>query len=146
MTDRTDRRAGILERLGDTRWTLIVRAQGSCPDARKALGELIRRYEGFVTMLICLYRYPPDLSAEELKQEFFTRMLAYGDVTKLDPRLGSFRGFLRVSVRNFLANEWQKWYAVRNGRCRTDPTAFDLMHGASAESICNAAFALSTLG
>ncbi len=130
---------------GRTRWTLIVRAQGAGPEARNALGELIRRYENFIVMLIRCFRHPPDVSAEELKQEYLRRVLERGDFRKLNSDLGSFRGFLRVSIRRFLANEWKRWKTAKAGRMGTDYGDFDLLHATSADLVLEAAFAMDTL-
>jgi RNA polymerase sigma factor (sigma-70 family) len=104
-----------------TRWTLIARAQGSGAERRAALGELIVHYQALVLWLIQHYGHPPDLSAEELKQEFLEGVLRRNDIAKLDPERGSFRGWLRVAVRRFLLNEWDKWHAARAGRKDSAP-------------------------
>lgn len=99
-----------------TSWTLIVRAQGTGTETRAALGELIGHYEKLVIWLIRQYGYPPDLSVEELKQEFLEGVLRRNDIAKLDRARGSFRGWLKVAVQRFLMNEWDKWRAARAGR------------------------------
>lgn len=104
-----------------TRWTLIVRAQGSGTDTRAALGELIRHYEKLVVWLIRRHGHPPDQSAEELKQEFLEGVLRRNDIAKLDRARGSFRGWLNLAVQRFLLNEWDKWRAARAGRKDSAP-------------------------
>lgn len=104
-----------------TRWTLIVRAQGSGPETRAALGELIGHYETLVLWLIREHGHPPDMSAEELKQEFLEGILRRNDIAKLDRARGSFRGWLHLAVRRFLLNEWDKWRAARAGRKDSAP-------------------------
>jgi len=106
-----------------TRWTLIVRAQGSGADTRAALGELIGHYEKLVVWLIRRHGHPPDLSAEELKQEFLEGVLRRNDIAKLDRARGSFRGWLNLAVQRFLHNEWDKWRAARAGRKDSAPLA-----------------------
>src|SRR5262245_51982913 len=100
---------------GATRWTLIVRAQGAGTEARAALGELIRSYEGFIVWLIRHYGHPPDVSVDDLKQEFLAGLLRRDDIAKLDRHRGSFRGWLTTCVRTFLANEWKKWKTTSSG-------------------------------
>lgn len=112
-----------------TRWSLILRAQGAGPDRRVALGELLSFYEGFVLSLLRRYRHPPDLTPDELKQEFFTSMLDNDDVDKLERERGSFRGWLNVAVRRFVANEWSKWHAAKSGRRITVLTTPDVVDG-----------------
>lgn len=104
-----------------TRWTLIVRAQGGGADTRAALGELIGHYEKLVVWLIRHHGHPPDLSAEELKQEFLEGVLRRNDIAKLDRARGSFRGWLNLAVQRFLLNEWDKWRAARAGRKDSAP-------------------------
>lgn len=99
-----------------TRWSLIVRAQGSGAETRAALGELMSHYEGFVVWLIRHHRHPPDTTPEELKQEFLEGVLRRNDIAKLDRERGSFRGWLGLAVRRFLMNEWEKWRAASAGR------------------------------
>ena len=109
-----------------TRWSLIVRAQGSGPDTRRALGELLSSYEKFVVWLIRHYKHPPDTNPEELKQEFIEDVLRRNDIAKLDRARGSFRGWLGLAVRRFLMNEWDKWKASSAGRQGTIPLGLDL--------------------
>jgi len=104
-----------------TRWTLIVRAQGDGADTRAALGELIGHYEKLVVWLIRHHGHPPDLSAEELKQEFLEGVLRRNDIAKLDRERGSFRAWLKLAVQRFLSNEWDKWRAARAGRKDSEP-------------------------
>ena len=104
-----------------TRWTLIVRAQGTGAETRAALGELIGHYEKLVVWLIRQQGHPPDLSAEELKQEFLEGLLRRNDIAKLDRERGSFRGWLKLAVQRFLLNEWDKWRAARAGRKDSAP-------------------------
>jgi hypothetical protein len=106
-----------------TRWTLIVRAQGTGADTRAALGELIGHYEKLVVWLIRQQGHPPDMSAEELKQEFLEGVLRRNDIAKLDRERGSFRGWLKLAVQRFLLNEWDKWRAARAGRKDSAPLA-----------------------
>jgi DNA-directed RNA polymerase specialized sigma24 family protein len=125
-----------------TRWTLIVRAQGSGAEMRAALGELIAHYQQFVLWLIRRHGHPPDVSAEELKQEFLEGMLRHDDIAKLDRARGSFRGWLNAAVRNFLANQWAKWRAARAGRQGTEPLTFELLEAsAPVDDLCTREFA-----
>ena len=102
-----------------TRWTLIVRAQGTGAERRAALGELIAHYEKLVVWLIRRRGHPPDVTAEELKQEFLEGVLRRNDIAKLDRGRGSFRAWLSLAVQRFLLNEWDKWHAARAGRAHS---------------------------
>jgi len=129
-----------------TRWTLIVRAQGSGPEARAALGELLHRCEQFVVWLIRHYRHPPDTTPEDLKQEFLAGVLRRNDIGKLDPARGSFRSWLGRAVRSFLYNEWDKWHAAAAGRGQTAAALFEAFNRSTPEDeACLRAFAEHTL-
>jgi DNA-directed RNA polymerase specialized sigma24 family protein len=99
-----------------TRWSLIVRAQGTGVERRAALGELLQYYEGFVLALLRSHHRPPDVTPEELKQDFLEAMLRNDDVNKLNRERGSFRAWLTVAVQRFLSKEWAKWHARKGGR------------------------------
>jgi DNA-directed RNA polymerase specialized sigma24 family protein len=128
-----------------TQWTLILRAQGSGVEARAALGDLLRRYEGFIVRVIRKRGHPPDLTPDDLKQEFLTGVLRRADIAKLDRTRGSFRAWLSQSVRHFLCNEWEKWKTLSGGKPITDVTSFDAMHSWTPEDDCTVAFTVDTL-
>lgn len=125
-----------------TRWSLIVRAQGSGADVRVALGELIGHYEKFVVFLIRRHGHPPDTTAEELKQEFLEGVLRRNDIAKLDRERGSFRAWLSLAVRRFLLNEWDKWHAARAGRRGTSLVNVELSElSVWTDDVCTREFA-----
>jgi len=106
-------------------WSVIVRAQGRGPQARAAMGALIGRHERTVLTLIRQRGLPPDQTADDLKQAFFARMLEHNDVDRLDPARGHFRGWLKTAVRNFLCNDWERWYR-KEGKLRGPLTDDDI--------------------
>ena len=53
--------------------------------------------------------------AEDLTQAFFARLLEEASLKVADRHRGRFRSFLLASVRNFLANEWDRGQAVKRG-------------------------------
>jgi RNA polymerase sigma-70 factor (ECF subfamily) len=127
-----------------TRWSLIVRAQGSGAEKRVALQELIGNYDGFVIWLIRRRGHPPDVTAEELKQDFLEGVVRRDDIAKLNRERGSFRGWLTNAVRRFLCNEWDKWHAARGGRKNTE--VFELeptqqQEGSIEDELCSRQFA-----
>lgn len=125
-----------------TRWSLIVRAQGSGADVRVALGELMGHYERFVVWLIRHYGHPPDTTAEELKQDFLEGILRRNDIAKLDRGRGSFRAWLGLAVRRFLMNEWDKWRAVSAGRKGTSHVVLEPSElSVPADDVCMREFA-----
>ena len=129
-----------------TRWSLILRAQGSGADVRVALGELLNHYERFVVWLIKHYGHPPDASVEELKQEFLEGILRRNDIAKLDRERGSFRSWLSLAVRRFLMNEWDKWRAASAGRKGTAHVEFEAIGlSVPADEVCVREFASHVL-
>jgi RNA polymerase sigma-70 factor (ECF subfamily) len=56
---------------------------------------------------------PPQ--AEDLVQGFFTRLLEKDVLATVDRSKGKFRSFLLASLKNFLANEWDKSQAQKRG-------------------------------
>jgi len=120
-----------------TRWSLILRAQGTGDEARAALEQLLRDYLGFVVFLVRVNRYPPDATAEDFAQEFVLGVLRRNDIAKLDPRRGSFRAWLRRAVRNFLHNEWDRWHR----RPHFDSKLYEAFHSSTPEDmVCDRAF------
>jgi RNA polymerase sigma-70 factor (ECF subfamily) len=53
--------------------------------------------------------------AQDLTQGFFARLLEKRALEAVDPARGRFRSFLLASLRNFLANEWDKSTARKRG-------------------------------
>jgi len=53
--------------------------------------------------------------AQDLTQEFFTRLLARNDWLALHPDAGRFRAFLLAAMNHFLAKEWRRSAALKRG-------------------------------
>jgi len=110
-----------------------------------ALGELIGRYQASVVALIRRLGHPPNQTPEELKQEFFTRVLQTAAISKLSAERGHFRGWLRTAVRFFLCNQWDKWNTMGGGHRVTESLDTDAGHGDNPEHLYLMAFARDTL-
>lgn len=120
-----------------TSWTLIIRAQGTDADARAALGELVHRYQNFILWFIRRFGYPPDVTPEELLQEYFVGILQREDLSRLSAERGSFRGWLSASLRNFLLKQREAY----RRRARVELGMFDAAGTqAPQEEACTAAF------
>lgn len=128
-----------------TRWSLIVRSQGTGLEARTALNELIRRYDQTVLALIRHRGHPPHQTPEDLKQEFFTRVLGRNDLARLDQTRGHFRGWLRTAVERFLRNEWDHWFTTSAGFGVTQSLCVDRAHALTPERQYLSAYAWDTL-
>jgi RNA polymerase sigma-70 factor (ECF subfamily) len=98
-----------------TRWSVVLAAgQISTAASREALATLCRIY------WYPLYAYarrqgsrPED--AQDLTQEFFTRMLERDYLRIADPERGKFRSFLLTAFKHFLAKERDRARALKRG-------------------------------
>jgi RNA polymerase sigma-70 factor (ECF subfamily) len=54
-------------------------------------------------------------AAQDLTQEFFSRLLAGNGLESVDRSKGKFRSFLLASMKNLLANEWHRSQAKKRG-------------------------------
>lgn len=86
-----------------TVWATVLQAAHSDGERyRASLEDLIRVYWGPVYSYVkALVRQTRD-DAEDITQSFFTRLLERHDLERLDPALGSFRGYLKRAVRNYV--------------------------------------------
>jgi RNA polymerase sigma factor (sigma-70 family) len=98
-----------------TRWSLVLAvARKDAPESAAALEALCRAY------WYPLYAYvrrrgqsPHD--AQDLTQEFFSRLLAKRWLDSADREKGKLRTFLIVALKNFMSNEWRRASAQRRG-------------------------------
>lgn len=97
-----------------THWSLVVRARGSGPAPREALGELIRTY--WYPVYAYFRRKTGDPTrAEDLTQGLFTHLLDGEALANLDPGRGRFRSFLVACCENFLLNDTARAAAGKRG-------------------------------
>lgn len=98
-----------------TQWSLVLMAPRSdSPQARQAMETLCRTYWPPIYWFVRRRGYTPD-NARDLTQAFFTHLLEKESLGQVDPAKGKFRSFLLASVKNFLANEWDKANAQKRG-------------------------------
>ena len=123
--DTESPRAGMFAK---TRWSLVLAAARNPTDtfSREALARLCESYWG------PLYRFARRVGktsheAEDLTQAFFARLLRKNSLSAANPARGTFRSFLVRSLRNFMANEWQKDRAQKR-----DPGCLKLSSNAAA--------------
>ena len=98
-----------------TRWTVVLSAgDPSSPQAATALETLCRAYwcPLYAYVRRCGYS-PPD--AQDLTQEFFTRLLEHNWIACADRHKGRFRSFLLMAMKRFLAKEWDKVKTLKRG-------------------------------
>ncbi len=89
---------------GPTRWSLVIEAQGTSPEARIALAELCEAYYEPVFRFLRREGRDED-AARELAQEFFSRVLGRGGFGTPDPARGRFRSYLLGAVKHFLSDQ-----------------------------------------
>lgn len=86
----------------ETRWSQLLELRDpSHPRYAEHLEKLAKQYWNPV------FHYAQALSradAEDLTQQFFTMLLARRDLEKISPERGSFRGFLKTALRNFVVS------------------------------------------
>lgn len=81
---------------------------------RLALEELLRAYWRPVYTFV-RRRGHASHDAQDLTQEFFSRLLATDGLKRVDPDRGRFRSFLLSALKHFLANEWDKARTLKRG-------------------------------
>jgi RNA polymerase sigma-70 factor (ECF subfamily) len=101
-----------------TLWTLVLRAgePNADPQApREALGALIERYWKPVYWYIRLACGRDPATSMDLTQAFFMSVLQSDFLSRADAERGRFRNYLKIGVRNFVADQRRIETAVRHG-------------------------------
>jgi RNA polymerase sigma factor (sigma-70 family) len=106
-----------------TSWSLVLDAASNSSEAREALEALCQIYWKPVYAFIRRKGHDPD-KAQDLTQEYFARLIEKNYLEHADRTRGRFRSFLLVSVRNFLANQWDRERARKRGGDRR-PVSID---------------------
>jgi len=103
-----------------THWSVVLLADhSSSPAASGALEKLCRSYWYPVYAFVRRRGSSPH-DAQDLTQEFFSRLLKRNSFADADPAKGRFRSFLVGALKHFLADEWDKARAEkRGGHCET---------------------------
>lgn len=98
-----------------TRWSIVLSARDhQSPQSTQALETLCKNYWYPLYAFVRRQGHKPH-DAEDLTQAFFTRLLERNSLVSVDPSKGKFRSFLLASLKNFLANEWDKNNAQKRG-------------------------------
>jgi DNA-directed RNA polymerase specialized sigma24 family protein len=98
-----------------THWSVVLAAgQTESPLATEALEKLCRTYWYPLYAHVRRRGYGPE-DAQDLPQEFFTRLLAKHWLSMADARRGRFRTFLLGALDHFLANEWKRARREKRG-------------------------------
>ena len=98
-----------------THWSIVAQsALTDVPEAENALAKLCETYWPPIYSFIRRRGYPP-ADAQDLTQSFFAYFLRTKAYAHVDPVHGKFRSFLLASVKNFLANDWDREQALKRG-------------------------------
>ena len=102
-----------------THWSVILAAGDSAAALHEpALSTLCRTY--WFPLYAYLRRRGYDShQAEDYTQGFFAGILERKGLRKADPKCGKFRSFLLASLKNFLADEWDRSHARKRGGEKT---------------------------
>lgn len=141
-------------RFPTTRWTLVVAA--SAPDRKEARAALVSLCEGYWYPLYAYLRRRgyPAVQAQDLRQEFFMRVLEGRYLDRADPEKGRFRSFLLTSLKFFVADEGDRHRAFKRGGGAVLPLEFssgeeryqrEPAHDETPERIFERRWALSVL-
>jgi RNA polymerase sigma factor (sigma-70 family) len=102
-------------RFATTRWSQVLAAgQAGTGDSREALSRLCESYWYPLYAYVRRWGYDAE-QAQDLTQEFFTRLLEKHYLRAADPERGRFRSFLLAALKHFLANERDRAEAVKRG-------------------------------
>src|SRR5512136_1915939 len=98
-----------------THWSVVLAARDkSSPESAAALELLCRAYWYPLYAFVRRQGHSPS-DAQDLTQEFFARLLAKEYLRAADREKGRFRTFLRVALKRFLANEWDRARRLKRG-------------------------------
>jgi RNA polymerase sigma-70 factor (ECF subfamily) len=98
-----------------TRWSMVLAAGGSSSlKSEQALSQLCRTYWYPLYAFVRRQGHAPE-DAEDLTQSFFANLLERKALHMVEPEKGKFRSFLLGSLKNFLANDWDRRHAAKRG-------------------------------
>jgi len=98
-----------------THWSVVAQsALTNVPEAANALAQLCETYWPPIYSFIRRRGYCP-ADAQDLTQSFFTFFLRTKAYARTDPLHGKFRSFLLASVKNFVADNWDRNQAIKRG-------------------------------
>ncbi len=96
---------GENRRFPSTMWSLVLHAgNAQSPAHRNDLETLVGLYWKPVYCYMKAIRRMGSEDAKDLAQGFFSRLLEKGSLEQLRPEKGTFRGFLKEAIRNFLVD------------------------------------------
>ena len=98
-----------------THWSVVLAAgQQDSPQTQAALEALCRTYWYPLYAYLRRHGYTPE-DAQDLTQEFFTRLLRKNYPAQADRAKGKFRSFLLLALKHFLSDERERATAGKRG-------------------------------
>jgi hypothetical protein len=109
----------------ETRWTLILASQTSPEQKCRALGDLLQTYWQPLYVYLRRKGLGPEEAADTV-QGFAVRLLEKDFLSRLDPRRGRLRGYLKTALNHYLSNLREEASAEkRGGRVKIVSLDFD---------------------
>ncbi len=106
-----------------TRWTQVVAAHGTTPEAKQALRELCETYYGPVELFVRRSRAgmkpAQTVDARDLTHEFFAKLLEGNSLDNADRTRGRFRSYLLGAVKHFLSDQLDRDQTLKRGGGQT---------------------------
>lgn len=136
-----------------TRWSMVLRARGDGPVARRALEDLCGIY-WFPLYAWCRSRGYHSHDAEDLIQGFFLKIIQSHLFDVVDPSRGKLRTFLLTALQRYIRDEADKASASKRGGGKVisiDPATAEayytssLISGESPEQAYDRQWALTVL-
>jgi RNA polymerase sigma-70 factor (ECF subfamily) len=98
-----------------THWTQVLRAgAGGSADATAALEALCQAYWYPLYAFVRRQGYAP-AEAQDLTQEFFSRLLEGNALSAADPSKGRFRSYLLTMLKRMLVSDWRREQRQKRG-------------------------------
>lgn len=113
--DRDSLLPGMPRQFATTRWSVVLAAgESGSAGSREALAKLCETYWYPLYAFARRWGHTAD-EAQDLTQEFFTRLLEKHYLGDVRPERGRFRSFLLASLKHFLLNERDRVLAQKRG-------------------------------
>lgn len=98
-----------------THWSVVLAAaEGDSQKRQDSLAALCQTYWYPLYAFVRRQGRSPQ-EAEDLTQDFFARLIQKNGFASVRRENGRFRSFLLASLRNFLANDWDRNHAAKRG-------------------------------
>lgn len=134
-----------------TRWSVVLAARGKSAGARASLEALCKQYWHPLYAYVRQRGYS-EHDAQDLTQAYFARLLEKGWLNAADRDRGRFRTFLLMTLKRFLANEWDRSQSQKRGGATqivslsaTEQSLIPDANAASAESLFELRWAVTML-